>query len=88
MNTKVYRREVLDKDNWEKNRMSFWLSAWLINYTWNVSARINLDTNYSEVEAIMVAPHVFRIDVEAYCRSSLHLSYLKKTKEGLRKLLN
>src|SRR6266487_423126 len=80
----IFRDEVLEKSNWSSNRTSFWLSSWLISYTWNSLARINLDEDFSETIAINLAPYVFRRNILIYNQTFLHINYLKSTKENLR----
>ena len=83
----IFEDAVLDKNNWYDNKMSFWLSSWLINYTWNSTARINLDASVREESLVLAAPHVFKLDVLAYYNTSMYKNHLKKVKEGLRAFL-
>ena len=87
MGPRIFEDAVLDRNNWYDNKMSFWLSSWLINYTWNSAARINLDVSVREESLVLAAPHVFKLDVLAYYNTSMYKNHLKKVKEGLRAFL-
>ena len=46
-----------------------WLSAWLIDYVWRSSARLELEEGLTEMNVILASPHNFKLDANATVKS-------------------
>ena len=78
MRPRIFGQDTPERENWVDN-----LAAWLVNYTWNAIARINLDPDIMEDSVVRAAPHIFEIDLLAYNENSLYKKYLCNLKKNL-----
>lgn len=61
---------VISSGSWRSDSFDLWLVSWILDYTWQSLARINLDSDLSEMEVVKLAPYLFRLDARAYIAGS------------------